>query len=37
MSDFYRKVKENLKQQGFLSWMAFIVSILALIKAILFE
>ncbi len=31
-----KKIKENLKSQGFLSWIAFIISIFALLKK-LFE
>nr|DAM76839.1 MAG TPA: PARIACOTO VIRUS/RNA COMPLEX, coat protein, nucleoprotein, protein-RNA.0A [Caudoviricetes sp.] len=33
----WEKVKENLKEQGFLSWCSLAVAVLALLKAILFE
>lgn len=35
--EMWKKIKENLKAQGFLSWCSLVVAILALLKAILFE
>lgn len=33
----WQKTKEFLKRQGILSWMSLIVSVIALLKVLLFE
>jgi len=35
--EVWKKAKEFLKRQGILSWMSLIVSVIALLKVLLFE